>query len=287
MMKAAPKRSAAEVGIGKLRRGMEKQMRMIPVPAGVSVEETELAGVRCEWVCAEGVAGDTDRVVYYLHGGGYCLGSPETHRGLLHALSQKTRARVLAPDYRLAPEHPHPAAVEDAVAVWQALLDDSAQPERTVIGGDSAGGGLTFATLLKLRDDGLPLPAAAVTLSPWVDLEGTGASMQSRAEVDPMVQREGLVWMGQQYLGGNNPQTPLAAPLHAELAGLPPVLIQVGDWETLLDDATRMHERLRAAGVSSELKVFPEMIHVFQAMTMLPEAAAALDEVAEFVERAL
>jgi len=166
-------------------------------------------------------------------------------------------------DYRLAPEHPFPAAVDDAATAWRWLLKHGFAANKLAIAGDSAGGGLTIATLVNLRDLKLGLPACAVAISPWVDLEGVGTSMTARAGADPMVQKAGLGWMADMYLAGKDARTPLAAPLHADLSGLPPILVQVGTAETLLDDATRIAERLHSAGGEVKLSVWPNMLHVF------------------------
>jgi acetyl esterase/lipase len=201
-------------------------------------------------------------------------------------LSKASRARALVVDYRLAPEHPFPAAVDDATAAYRWLLSQNVQPSHIVVAGDSAGGGLTLATLLALRDAKTPLPAAAVCLSPWVDMEGTGASMTTRAKADPVVQKQGLLGMAQLYLGGKDPKSPLAAPLHGDLRGLPPLYIQVGDAETLLDDATRIAEKAKAAGVKVDLEIWPEMPHVWQLFApLLPEGQQAIDKIGAFVQK--
>ena len=193
---------------------------------------------------------------------------------------------MLALNYRLAPEYPFPAAVDDALAGYRYLLDHGLKPARIAVAGDSAGGGLTVATLIAIRDAGLPLPAAGVCLSPWVDLEEKGESMTTRAKADPVVQREGLVGMAQAYLAGKDPRTPLASPLHADLKGLPPLLIQVGDAETLLDDSTRIAGRARAARVQVKLEVWPEMIHVWQLFaSFLPEGQEAVEGIGKYIHQ--
>lgn len=282
MMKSfAPK---TEPTIAEMRAGMESMALMAQIPADVKREPVDAGGVPAEWVTAPGV--DARRVILYLHGGGYTIGSINTHRELAARLSRAAAARVLLIGYRLAPEHPHPAAVEDATAAYRWLLAQGAQPSRLIVAGDSAGGGLTVATLVALRDAGAPLPAAGVCLSPWIDLEGTGDSMTTKAAADPMVQRDGLLKMASAYLAGQDPRTPLAAPLYANLSGLPPLLIQVGTAETLLDDSTRLAERARKAGVDVTLDTWDDMIHVFQAFgTFLPEARQAIDRIGEFVKR--
>ncbi len=208
-----------------------------------------------EWIAAPNAGAERPRI-YYLHGGGYVIGSINTHRALIARLSAASGARAFAINYRLAPEHPFPAAVEDAVSAYRWLLEQGVDPATIVIAGDSAGGGLTVATLVALRDAGVPLPAAAVCLSPWTDMEGIGESAKTRKAADPMIDPEGGLAQAQLYLGGADPRTPLAAPLYADLRGLPPMLIHVGDAEVLLDDSTRLAERAKAAGVDVTLEVW-------------------------------
>ena len=270
-----------EVSTPQEMRVVFEELAVAP-PADIKCERVEAGGVDAEWICAPNAA--SDRFVLYLHGGGYVIGSVNTHRDMIGRISRAAQARVLALNYRLAPEHPFPAAVDDAVAGYKWLLAQGAKPSRISIAGDSAGGGLTAATLVAIKDAKLPTPAAGVLLSPWVDLEGLGESMTTRVEADPVVRKEGLVGMAQAYLGGQDPKTPLAAPLYADLKGLPPLLIQVGDAETLLDDSTRLDARARAAGVSTKLEVWPEMIHVWQLFAnFLPEGQEAIDGIGKFV----
>jgi acetyl esterase/lipase len=187
-------------------------------------------------------------------------------------------------DYRLAPEHPHPAAVDDATSAYRYLLDSGIAPQRLAIAGDSAGGGLTFTTLLSLRDRQVQLPAAAVAISPWTDMECNSASFDSRAHLDPMINGAELKRMADWFLAGQDPRDPLAAPLHGDLTGLPPVLVHVGDHEVFLEDAVQIAERGRAAGVDVTLEVWPEMIHVWHAFVgVAPESDAAVARVAEFL----
>ena len=284
MLRARP--VAEDATPQEMRAGFEAMAGMFPLPPGASHEETRAGDVPAEWVRA--AASDEARTLLYLHGGGYVVGSPRTHRALAARIADASGARALVIDYRMGPEHPHPAAVDDAVAAWRWLLDQGADPARAFIAGDSAGGGLTMATLLALRDAGAPLPATAVCLSPWVDLECVGDSMTSRADQDAMVQRRGLLEMAAHYLGGASPRTPTASPLHADLSDLPPLLIQVGTAETLLDDSTRLAERARAAGVDVTLEPWDEMIHVWQIFAgMLPEADQAIAGIGEFVRKRL
>jgi acetyl esterase/lipase len=243
------------------RARFEKMGAFLGGAPDAKCEKVDVDGVPAEWVSAPDV--DASRAVLYLHGGGYAIGSINTHRRLAFDISAASGARVLLLDYRLAPEHPFPAAVDDAAAAWRWLLKQGLAADKLAIAGDSAGGGLTIATLVNLRDRKLGLPACAVAISPWVDLEGVGTSMTARAGADPMVQKAGLGWMADMYLAGKDARTPLAAPLHADLSGLPPILVQVGTAETLLDDATRIAERLHSAGGEVKLSVWPNMLHVF------------------------
>lgn len=267
------------------RRAMENLTAMAPLPADVTFTPLAVAGRPAEWVAAPGAR--ADEALLYLHGGGYCIGSIASHRLLAAELSRAAGLRVLLLDYRLAPEHPFPAAVDDAVAAYRALLDQGCDRRRLAIAGDSAGGGLTAATLLALRDGDTPLPAAAVLLSPWLDLSQSGESMDSRADADPMVQRAPLQRMADAYLAGADPRTPLASPLFADLRHLPPLLIHVGTAETLLDDSRRFAERARAAGVDATLEVWDDMIHVWHAFGFLPEARDANARVGAFLRQRL
>jgi epsilon-lactone hydrolase len=265
-----------------MRERLEQMSKLMQLPPDVATEPTTVDGVPAEWVSTP--EAHEDRVVLYLHGGGYVMGSLNSHRDLAGRVSRAAGARVLNVDYRLAPEHPHPAAVDDATAAYRALLAEGYDSGDVAIAGDSAGGGLTVATLVALRDQGDPLPAAGVCISPWVDLEGIGDSMTTKADVDPMVQRDPLVRMAGFYLGDLHPRTPLAAPLYADLSGLPPLLIHVGTAETLLDDSTRIAERAREVGVDVTLELWDEMIHVFHAFApILPEGQQAIEKIGEFL----
>jgi len=268
--------------IADMRAGMEDMAGGAPLPEGTTIEVVDAGGVPAEWVSVAGAPGDA--VLLYLHGGGYCIGSINTHRGMAARLAQACRARALNLDYRLAPEHPHPAAVDDAVAAYRWLLDRGVAPAQIVLGGDSAGGGLVMATLLALRDAGHPLPVAGFCLSPWVDLECSGETMTTKADVDPMVGKDGLTEMAAAYAGDHELRHPLVSPLHADLSGLPPLLIQVGTAETLLDDAVRLADRARNAGMDVRLEAWDDLVHVFQAFApMVPEAVEAIDGIGRFV----
>ena len=263
------------------RASMEALTGTLPIPDTTTVVPVDAAGVPCEWVTA-GAA--TDRAVLYLHGGAYTAGSLATHRLHVANLSAASGSPVLNVGYRLAPEHPHPAAVDDACTAYRWLLGSGLSPQRVVVAGDSAGGGLAAAALVALRDAGAPLPAGGALISPWTDLTLTAASHDSRAELDPMVSREGLAPSAEAYLAGADPTTPTASPRFADLRGLPPLCIHVGDHEVLLDDAVGLAEAARAAGVDVELWVAPEMIHVWHAFAgLVPEGAEAIDRLGAWV----
>jgi acetyl esterase/lipase len=249
-------------GLHERRQRLDALGEQYPLPTDVRVETADANGVAAEWTATP--EADSERVILYLHGGGYTTGSLKSHRHMVAQAGREARARTMALEYRLAPEHPFPAAVEDAVASYRFLLSRGFSANRIAVAGDSAGGGLTVALLVSLRDAGLPLPACAWCISPWVDLEGTGASMTAKATVDPMVQQGYLIELAEAYLNGADPRTPLAAPLHADLKGLPPILIQVGSAETLLDDAVRLAGAAGSADVRVRLEVWPDMIHVWQ-----------------------
>jgi monoterpene epsilon-lactone hydrolase len=280
MLKAQP--IAGRPTVQETRENFEQMTKVFPVAPDVKCEPVNAGGVKSEWVTAPGA--DAGRAVLYLHGGGYVIGSINTHRDLAARISRAAKARVLLVDYRLAPEHPFPAAVEDSVAAYRWMLAQGLKPSRIAVAGDSAGGGLTVATLVAIRDAKLASPAAGVCLSPWTDLEALGDSMKSKASIDPIVQKEGLLEMAAHYLNGQDARSPLAAPLYADLAGLPPLLVQVGTAETLLDDSTRLAERARKAGVKVTLEPWNDMIHVFQVFApMLDEGQQAIDKIGEFV----
>lgn len=255
-----------------------------PVDARV-VSAVKDGQVKGEWLRAPG---EQRQTIYYLHGGGYVACSPETHRAFTLALARAANASVFALDYRLAPEHRFPAAVEDAVAGYRWLLDQGVDPEEIVIGGDSAGGGLTVATLVALRDAGERLPRAAFLISPWTDMACAGLSLDANDKRDSMFYSAGVRYMAPVYLGGASPRDPLASPVYADLSKLPPMLIHVSDTEVLLDDSTRLSDRAKQCGVNVKLRVWNDLPHawpVFVAFGM-PESSQALGEIAEFIQTA-
>jgi acetyl esterase/lipase len=279
-------RESLHVPLDVERREWEAGAAQAALPTNITIVPVDAAGVPGEWV----ISPDTEShsVLYYLHGGGFTAGSCVTHRELAARLCLASGVRVLLIDYRLAPEHPFPAALEDAAAGYRWLLAQAVSPEQIVIGGDSAGGGLALATLLRLRDHAVALPAAGVLLSPWTDLALTGPTIQTRAEIDPLCSQASLYRAAQWYLAGADPANPLASPVYAELHGLPPLLIQVGDREILLSDSTRVAERAQAHGVEVTLEVYDELWHVFQGWaSALPEGRQAVERIGRFVRRKL
>lgn len=283
MLRGAPP-VPREASFAAQRQALEDLVAIAPPVTDVQCSAVDAGGVAAEWVVAPGAR--DDRAVLYLHGGGYCIGSLRTHRQIAADVSRAAGARVLLIDYRLGPEHPFPAAVEDATRAYRFLLASGLRPAHSAVAGDSAGGGLTVATLLAARDAGAPLPAAGVCLSPWFDLTMSGGSIQGKAAVDPMVQRESLQRMANAYLGTADARTPLASPLFADLRGLPPLLVHVGTAEILLDDSTQFAERARKADVDVTLDVWDDMIHVWHAFAViLPEARQAFERIGEFLHR--
>ena len=272
---------ADSLTIDERRAQYERAEKVFPIPPEVKVERVTAPVAPAEWLRPP--SAEAGRVVLYLHGGGYVIGSPRSHRHLAAAIAGAAGASALSLDYRRAPEDPFPAAVDDAVACYRWLLEQGIAPGRIVIAGDSAGGGLTVATLVALKDARVPLPAGGVCISPWVDLTFSGASYETKAAADPIVRRPGIGEMARAYLGKTDPRTPLASPVFADLRGLPPLLIHVGSDEVLLDDAVQLAERAKAAGVSATLEVWDRMIHVWHwFLPMLEEADTAIQGIGRF-----
>lgn len=268
--------------VAEQRAGMEALAGSFPLPEGAQQRAETIAGVPCEWQSVDGAKDDA--VLLYFHGGGYVIGSVNTHRGLVTGFSGASGITGLSVDYRLAPENPFPAAVEDAVSVYHALLEQGRDPSKIAIGGDSAGGGLSLALLLAARERGLPQPACAALLSPWSDLRIVAKAYESRKDSDPMVRKDGISAMAAHYLGDTDPTNPLASPILADLSGLAPMMIHVGDREVLLDDSVDLAARAEEAGVEVSLKVWPDMIHVFQAFyPMVEEARQSIAEMGAFI----
>ncbi|MGI9324416.1 MAG: alpha/beta hydrolase [Pseudomonadales bacterium] len=262
------------------RAGFEEMLCAFPLPENASVTAHPLGEIEADWVSVP--EADSSRAILYLHGGGYVIGSHKAYREFAARLASACKARVLVLNYRLAPEHPFPAAVDDAVLAYRDIREQS-DIKHVAIAGDSAGGGLTVATMLALKNQGLPQPDCAICLSPWTDLTISGASAEPGAVSDPMVSLDRLKGMASQYAEGEQ-SNPLASPLFGDLAGLPPLYIAVGTRELLLDDTRRFVERARAAGVSLETEVEDGLIHIWPVFPTLPEAAPTLANIGRFTD---
>ena len=277
--------SAENFDLQALRTAMSATL--IPVPEDTKFEKVNIEGISAEWVLDPDAK--VDHRLAYFHGGFYVAGSLDMAHPISARISKASGCAVLLVDYRLAPENPFPAAVDDALTSFRWLRQNSPNgqtpADKIFISGDSAGGGLTLAAIMKLRDEGDELPDAAVTISALTDFALTGESIKSRSEVDPLIRNTGLLPnICELYLSGTDPQTPLASPLYGDFSGFPPLLIQVGDYEVLLNDSTRLAEKAKSAGVDVELEVEPEMFHNFQHFAPLfPEAQQAIDRIGEFI----
>lgn len=260
--------------------------RFVPVAGGVDVQSTEVAGLDAEWLTPEDAP--ADRAILYLHGGAYVVGSCDSHRHLVSHIARASGVRALLPEYGLAPENRFPGPIDDVVHVYRALLDDGFDPAQLLIAGDSAGGGLAVATLLTLRDEGLPMPRAAFLLSPWLDLTASGETMESRSEQDPWFRADDIREIARHYCDDDQRTDPRVSPVYADMHGMPPMHIQVGDDEILLSDATRLADNLRAAAVDVSVDVWQDMWHVFQAfLLVVPEAREAVQRMGEAMREAL
>ena len=278
------KLDVANVPVDTARKHLETVARTLLVRAvGVHVEQSQMAGVDVDWLRPKRAR--KDKVLFYLHGGAYVLGSRRTHRQLVSHMAKEAGVTAVLPEYRLAPEHPFPAAIDDAVAVYRALLEEGYKPEDIVISGDSAGGGLSVATLLALRHAGDPLPAAAVLLSPFLDVTASGESATTRADQDPWFEVQDMAAVARYYCADESKwRDPLISPVFANVSGLPPMLIQVGDDEILLDDSTRLAEKLEAAGIDVEIEIWPDMWHVFQMFIgKMPESRKAVEKIGRYI----
>lgn len=270
--------------VNDVRANFEDFASRLRAPNGVRVRHSEVAGVDCDWLVPEGL--DDAPVIFYLHGGAYIMGSSRTHRRLAANIAIASGCRALLPNYRLAPEHPFPAGLDDACRVYRELLKQGEEPERIVFGGDSAGGGLATGALIALRDAGDPLPAAAVLLSPWLDLTGSGKSMSSREGIDPMFRPDEMPAVADFYCKEEERSDPRVSPVLGDVSGLPPLFIQVGDQEILLSDATRLSDKVSDTGGKVTLQIWPDMWHVFQFLAgQVPEAKRAIDDIGRYVRR--
>jgi acetyl esterase/lipase len=270
--------STSSISTLRAMTGFGSQQRM--VPSSVTSRPELAAGVAVEWIIPDTI--ETQTVILFLHGGGWTLGWYNSHRSLLSQLCLATKCRGLAVDYRLAPEHPFPAGLDDCLMAYRWLLKQGIAPKNITVAGDSAGGNLTLATLLALRDAGDPLPAGAVSISGMLDLDGTGETFNTIN--DPLLTPKFALSMARHYVGDQDARSPLISPYYADLHGLPPLLLQVGAEEILLSDSTRFAEKARAAGVAVTLEVWPEMWHVWHVFApFLPEAKQAVESIGKFV----
>jgi acetyl esterase/lipase len=272
--------------VNQRRKDMDARGKNFPIAADVKVEKVNANGVPSEWTSTPDAA--AGKAILYLHGGGYVIGSLDSHRHVAAEAGRAAGTRTLAIDYRLAPEHPFPAAVEDSVAAYRFLLNSGIAPGNIAIAGDSAGGGLVVGAMLAIRGAGLALPGAGWCISPWVDMESLSKSFADRADIDPTVQKDGILEMAGMYLNGANPRSPYAAPVYGELRGLPPLLIQVGAAETLLDDALWLAREAGKSDVMVDLQIWPEMIHVWHLFyPMLAAGRRAITAGGSFVRNTL
>ena len=267
------------MSLEELRDMLERCGDVAADPGGVDYLEVDAAGTPSLWAVPHGCK--QDRVLLCLHGGGCVTGSRFSHRKLYAHIAKAVGCRALIPDYARAPEHQHPSQVNECVKLYRWLLDQGVKPAHIATVGDSAGGNLCTTLVLAARDQGLPLPAAVMPLSPWYDMEATAKSFETNAKVERLISREMSLNMSQMFLGSTSPRDPLANPLHADLQGFPPTYIQVGGFEAIMDDSTRLAERAKSAGVDVKCEVFPEMQHVFQFMAgKAPEADGAIAKLA-------
>ena len=274
----------AALNIANQRERMRAYERKVPqAPARTQTIEKSLGAIRATRISRPETR--PSRHILFLHGGAYATGSPALYRHISWRFADAARAQFIAIEYRLAPEHPFPAAVDDALQAWRALLGEGANPSHCAIMGDSAGGGLALALALRLRDAGVPLPGAIVAISPWTDLAITGRSAQPPA-ADPMLYSEHLAEYAAQYLADTDPRHPYASPLYGDPRGLPPTLLQVGSDEILRDDSVRMTQSMREAGCNITLEVWPRMPHVWHAFApIMPEARRAIARIGAFVQQ--
>jgi monoterpene epsilon-lactone hydrolase len=280
------KRLSPDSNVKVVRRFFEKVQARKRIAKGVAIRDATIEGVACEWLIPKGC--EDAPILYYLHGGAYLMGSPTTHRQMLSFIAREAGVRALLPDYALAPENPFPAGLHDCLAVYRGLLAAGANADHILIGGDSAGGGMSMAVLLSLRDAGHDLPAATILLSPWLDLSASGETMKTRKKEDPWFRPDFMLDIARKYSPEGDLKYPLLSPVFADAAGLPETLIQVGDHEILLSDSTRLSDNISAAGGKVTLQVWPEMWHVFQFFVrQMPESRVAINDIAKFIRDTL
>ncbi|MCI9870434.1 alpha/beta hydrolase [Arthrobacter humicola] len=276
----------SDTTLDELRTAYDEMLAAHPTPEGVTIEEVDMGGIPGIVVTPETV--EDNRALFYIHGGAYIVGSPAGYHGLAGNFAVRLNARVFLPHYRLAPEHPFPTPINDTVDAYRWLLEQGQDPKRLMVAGDSAGGAMTVTVMIKARNLGLPLPAAGVALSPWANLEHTGASMTNREGLDPLNSKAVLDLLARSFLGGALPNDPDASPVFADVRGLPPILVTIGENELMLSDAVRLAGHLAENRVRVSLDVWPEMFHVWHMhQDRLPEGRKALDDAARFLLEAL
>lgn len=274
-----------EVNVKKWRSLMEGLAHILPFPSGMQEEKINLENMKAEWIYSPDYTDGP--IILFMHGGGYIMGSILSYRAFAARIARASKGKLLIFEYRLAPENPFPAAVEDALTAYRWLLKQKIDPGQIVFAGDSAGGGLALATLIALRDDKEPLPAAAVCLSPWTDLAITGESVYAKRKQDVMFTPDLIKKGAQLYYNRIDPKTPLVSPLYADLQGLPPLLVHAGSAELLLSDSTRLAEKAKAAGVEVRLELWEDLFHVFQLFAhFIPEGRQAIEKIGEFAQKA-
>ena len=277
---------AASANVVSARKRLDFFAGMVPTASGVAVRKDSIAGLHSEWLTPDGAP--QDRLLLYWHGGGYLIGSCQSHRPFVSHLALEAGICALLPEYRLAPEHPFPAAIEDAVGVYRSLLEQGYEPANITVAGDSAGGGISVAMLLSLRDAGIPLPGAVVLLSPLLDLSLQGDSMRTRLDRDPWFNPDILRHVARHYCDDAELTEPLVSPVFADASGMPPTLIQVGDDEILLSDSERFAENMRASGGQVEVEIWPGMWHVWQMFIgLMPESRRAVERLGCFIAKSI
>ena len=274
-----------ELSVEAVREGLDQLSTLSKLPKDVKCEPVNVGGIPAEWITTPG--SNNNQVILYFHGGGFVAGSIKTHRDLVSRISRVSKARILIIDYRLAPEHPFPAGLDDCVSAYKWLInDEKIAPENIIVAGDSAGGGLTIGLFGKLKEENIPFPAAGVCLSPGTDATMSGESYRTKVELDPFLSPEICEFMMKQYLGDTDPRSPYLSVLTADLQGFPPLLIQVGSSEVLLSDSILLAERAKSFGVDVKLEIWDDMIHVFQAFAAFaPESREAIEKIGEFTRK--
>jgi epsilon-lactone hydrolase len=274
---------AQNLTLAEQRARMDGLGDLFPMPDGTEVAPAEIGGVSGEWVRARRTHSDAG--LLYLHGGGFAVGSPKSHRHLAAAIGEASGLPLFVANYRLAPEHPFPAALDDATAAYTGLLESGLSPARLAIAGDSSGAGLAIATLVALHEQNIPLPVCAVCISPWVDLTQSGNTFRTHAASDPTISKQRLDALAAEYLAGRDPKTPLASPIFADLRGLPPLLLQVGAREVLFDDTMQLRARAEAAGVEVSAETWGGMWHVWPFYyPMLSEGRDAIARIGAYLK---